>query len=211
MSKKVKILAIASMFAFLVTVVAPVGNITEAATTITIKNNGADSTNKVKVKKAKNDKKKKLKQQNQNRVKNNIVIKQDTGWNEANKNTTNGGNVDVTSGDTESKVTNKTTTNGNEAPGEDCGCVNDSELNLKITGNGADSTNKIKVTLGNGSEGGVYQSNYSYVSNSIKVVQSTGDNSANKNTTNGGDIDVDSGDATSTVNNTTTLGGNSYN
>ncbi|MEM4736645.1 MAG: hypothetical protein QXD41_02120 [Nitrososphaeria archaeon] len=74
-----------------------------------------------------------------------------------------------------------------------------------ISGNGAGSTNKIKIKNINRTT--VNQSNATAVINLTGVLQNTGSNTANNNTGNG-NITVNSGNANSTVTNTTTNGSN---
>lgn len=75
---------------------------------------------------------------------------------------------------------------------------------VKVSGNGAHSTNS--VSLSNNSNSSVKQVNKTSVANLVEVGQNTGGNKANKNT--GGNVMVSSGNAKSTVTNTTTVGGN---
>lgn len=165
-----------------------------------IKNNGADSINKVKIK-VKN--KKVVNQTNETLVVNGVLVAQNTGGNEANKNTGDG-DVSVDSGNADATVTNKTTTGGNAATLTGCGCPAGDEDNT-IQGNGTGSKNKIKTVNKNKTE--VTQSNSTAVINLVGVLQNTGGNSANQNT-GAGDVTVDSGDADATVTNTTTTGTN---
>jgi len=76
---------------------------------------------------------------------------------------------------------------------------------VTVSGNGADSHNKVKIKSNKKTK--VKQSNSTAVVNMVGVMQNTGGNKANKNTGNGG-VSVDSGNATATVTNTTTTGGN---
>jgi hypothetical protein len=171
-----------------------------AATDITVSGNGAGSHNKVKVK---NKNKTKVVQSNATAVVNLTGVFQNTGGNTANNNT-GGGNVDVNSGNATSTVTNHTTTGGNVATVDPCGCPTGDTL-IDVSGNGADSTNKVKVK--NTSTTTVRQTNETLVVNGTLVAQNTGGNHANNNTGDG-TVDVNSGDADSTVTNTVTTGGN---
>ncbi|MDO8658786.1 MAG: hypothetical protein Q7K55_08645 [Candidatus Levybacteria bacterium] len=67
---------------------------------------------------------------------------------------------------------------------------------LEISGNGVDSTNKIIVNNSNSTNVG--QSNEMIVETEIVSLALTGGNKANSNT--GGDVSIDTGNATSTVN-----------
>jgi len=169
--------------AFVAGVFAPAGAM--AATNVTVSGNGADSTSKVKVK---NVKKSKVKQSNTANVTNAIGVSQNTGGNKANKNT--GGDVTVTSGNATATVDVTNTTGGNFlAWDSNCGCMVP-ENTVDISGNGADSYNKVKVVNYDSTK--VMQSNSATIVNSITVSQTTGDNKANKNTN--GSVDVTSGD-----------------
>lgn len=182
--------------AFLAGVIAPASAF--AADTVTISGNGAGSTNKVTIK---NKKKTKVDQYNGTAVLNLTGVFQNTGGNKANGNT--GGTVDVNSGNSTSTVTNTTTTGSNSATVNGCGCP-DVDNTVDVKNNGADSTNTVKIT--NESKFKAIQTNETLVVNGTLVDQNTGGNRANNNT--GGDVTVDSGNATSTVTNNTTTGGN---
>lgn len=182
--------------AFLVGLVLPTGAF--AANTVTVSGNGAGSTNKVKIK---NTKKVRVEQSNRTAVINLVGVFQNTGGNSANQNT--GGDVTVNSGNATANVTNTTTTGGNTLVVPDCGCP-DPVNTVDVKDNGADSTNTVKIT--NKSKTVVSQSNETLVVNGVLVGQNTGNNEANQNT--GGTVSVDSGNASATVNNTTTTGDN---
>lgn len=72
-----------------------------------------------------------------------------------------------------------------------------------ISGNGENSTNRCRLVKVKRVR--VQQSNTARVRTEVVIVQNTGDNEAN-NTTNGGDVKIDTGNATSTV--TITVSGN---
>ncbi len=191
---KLKIASAAATAGLLATSFAPAA----FADTVVVKGNGADSTNKVKVNKKT---KTKVSQTNNTAVVNLVGVMQNTGGNTANKNT--GGDVTVGSGDATATVTNTTKTGNNSATVTGCPCE-DSDDTIRISGNGADSTNKVKSNTKTKTV--VSQTNNTLVVNGVLVAQNTGDNHANKNT--GGDVDVDSGEADATVENTTTTGAN---
>ena len=195
---KKKIAAGIATAALLATTFGPVAAF--ADTTVVIKDNGAGSNNSSTVK---NKKKVKVRQSNRTAVINLTGVHQDTGGNTANNNTGDG-NVNVDSGNATSTVTNTTTTVGNSATIDPCACP-DGDTTVRIVGNGADSINTSNVT--NKSKFKVTQSNATLVVNGTLVDQDTGGNHANNNTGDGG-VDVDSGAATSTITNTTTIGGN---
>jgi len=73
-----------------------------------------------------------------------------------------------------------------------------------ISGNGRNSTNRCRIRIERRLT--VDQRNTATVRNRVVVVQNTGLNDANNNTTNGGDVSVDTGNTTSTI--TITVSGN---
>ena len=174
---------------------------TFAATTIEIKDNGADSTNKVKVT---NKKKVAITQKNKANVSNITAITQNTGGNKANKNT--GGSVTITTGDATASVTNTTTTGNNVANVDLCECV-DGDLNVTVSGNGSDSYNKVKVKSVHSTT--YSQKTYTNVTNGTEIDQNTGDNKANKNTN--GDVEIVTGTTDVAVENNVTTGDNYIN
>lgn len=195
---KTRIVASAATVALLATSFAPA-----TFAKVKVNKNGADSTNKVKIK---SNHKTKVNQTNSTAVVNLVGVFQNTGMNQANKNTGDG-QVSVDSGDATSTVTNRTTTGGNAATVDPCACENP-DMDVTVKKNGADSTNTVKITSKNKTV--VNQTNETLVINGVLVAQNTGGNSANSNTGDGG-VDVDSGDADSTVTNTVTTGGNTLN
>ncbi len=174
-----------------------------ADTTVTVNGNGAGSTSNVVVV---NKKKVKVRQTNRTAVVNLVGVFQNTGGNSANNNTGNGA-VTVDSGSTTSNITNSTTTGGNDATVNPCDCPL-GNTTVNVVGNGAGSDNTVIVV--NKNKFKVTQTNETLVVNGVLVGQNTGGNSADYNT-GGGGVDVNSGNATSTVNNTTTTGGNVLN
>ncbi|MDO8269347.1 MAG: hypothetical protein Q7T54_01585 [Candidatus Levybacteria bacterium] len=198
MNIKQKLTSAAVIGAMMAAVVAPAS----FAATVKIKKNGAGSTNTATVV---SKKKTIVSQYNGTAVVNLVGVLQNTGVNSANGNTGDG-SVDVNSGAATSTVTNTTTTGGNNATVNPCGCV-DPSTNVVIKKNGAGSTNTVTVVSTSKTE--VEQVNETLVINGVLVAQNTGGNSANGNTGDGG-VNVDSGNATSTVTNTTTTGGNAY-
>lgn len=199
MNIKQKLTSAAVIGAMMASVVAPASF---AATTVKVKKNGAGSTNTAIVV---SKKKTTVNQYNGTAVVNLVGVLQNTGVNSANGNTGDG-NVEVKSGDATATVTNRTTTGGNSAAVNPCGCA-DPITDVVISKNGADSTNTVMVV--NKSKTEVEQVNETLVVNGVLVAQNTGGNSASGNTGDGS-VDVNSGNATSTVTNTTTTGGNEY-
>ena len=68
-------------------------------------------------------------------------------------------------------------------------------LDVEISGNGANSDNTTNVTVQNQTQ--VTQNNTANITNNVDVSADTGKNDANKNT--GGDVDITTGNATTTV------------
>jgi len=76
----------------------------------------------------------------------------------------------------------------------------------EISGNGNNSTNRCRLVKVNKKT--VVQVNSAHVANFVGAGANTGGNDANKNTTSGGDVKVDTGSATATVNITNTVNSN---
>ncbi len=126
-------------------------------------------------------------------VKNKVDADADTGNNDANRNT--GGDVSIDTGDATVDVSVDNWLNFNHAD-LDCGCLLD-DWDLKIGGNGVDTTNDIDLTLEDGKNNGVFQDNDAYLKNKVKDADAdTGNNDANRNTGQpDGDPSVTTGDA----------------
>jgi len=175
------------------------------AQTVEITGNGAKSQNTVQVTSGSTTT---VQQSNVATVTNVVTTNSSTGGNTASKNTN--GDVAVSTGDASSVVAVQNTLNSNDAT---VGCCGNTGLNALISGNGADSVNR--VTAGDEkSATNVVQSNGAFVGNFVTTNNDTGLNTANKN--NGGDVTVMTGDAKSTVgvsttanSNTATVGGSS--
>lgn len=73
-----------------------------------------------------------------------------------------------------------------------------------ISGNGRNSTNRCRIRVERRLT--LNQTNVATVRNRVVVVQNTGLNDASSNTTNGGDVSIDTGNTTSTI--TITVSGN---
>lgn len=125
-----------------------------------------------------------------------------TGKNSANGNT-GSGSVSLSSGNASSRVTNNSTVGGNITT-SDCGC-DQGDMSVTIKGNGSGSSNTAVVV--NKSKHKVTQFNGALIVNGTFTVENTGGNSANGNTGKG-DVSLMSGNATSSVTNNTTVGGN---
>lgn len=159
-----------------------------ASTTIEISGNGYDSKNEAEVKQSNETT---VVQNNYANIDNKVEVKADTGNNSASKNT--GGDVLVTTGDATVDVTIENMANQNSAEVENCNC--ESDTNVLIKGNGADSKNDAEVKKYN--DVSVYQDNKAYIDNNVDVNAKTGANRTDKNT--GGDVKVYTGDANTTV------------
>lgn len=171
-----------------------------AANTVTISGNGAGSYNKVRIRSHKTTT---ATQTNIADVGNLTGVFQNTGGNRANRNTGDG-NINVNSGNATSTVANTTTIGGNTATVNGCGCPSGNNT-VNVKDNGADSYNEVAIRKSSNTT--AEQTNVAFVFNDTLVDQNTGDNRANNNTGSGG-VDVNSGDADSTVTNDTTTGGN---
>lgn len=133
-------------------------------------------------------------QDNYAKIKNNVDADSKTGGNDANKN--NGGDVEISTGNATTNVTVNTVANVNSAQvgnGNGTGHGNGGSLSLWITGNASDSTNTINADLL--SVLLTTQANNARVYNNVDADASTGYNDANKN--NGGNVTIDTGDASS--------------
>lgn len=111
-----------------------------------------------------------------------------TGNNDANEN--NGGEVNVTTGDASVIVVVGNWANANSA--RVGGSGDQSSVSLKILNNAADSDNDIKVDVNASTD--VDQDNDADFYNKVDGDSNTGDNDANKN--NGGEVSIETGDAT---------------
>ena len=129
-------------------------------------------------------------QANATKVNNNVNADAKTGGNDAGLNT--GGNVTIKTGAALVDANIATTANVNAAKvGAGLGASNPS-ASFVISGNGAGSDNFIGATLGKVTS--VSQANQAGISNSVDADAKTGENDANFNT--GGDVTIDTGDAT---------------
>jgi hypothetical protein len=130
-------------------------------------------------------------QNNYAKIKNNVDADSNTGRNDANMNT--GGDVEVYTGDATTSVLIANKANSNVASiGDGAGS---SSVSLKILGNGAESDNDINLNLARSLN--LVQNNYADIQNKVDADADTGKNDANMNT--GGDVLIDTGDATTVV------------
>lgn len=186
MNIKQKLTTAAVLGSMMLSVVAPA---TFAVTTVKIQNNGAASTNKVKVK---NKSTKNVSQSNTSSVTTLVSAKASTGGNTSSFNT--GGSNSIKTGDATNLVAVSVTGGSNTNTGDECGCVAPTN-DVTISDNGAASTNGVKVKNVNSST--VTQSNTTIVTTSVDTKASTGKNDSSFNTNGGGTID--SGDASNEI------------
>lgn len=159
-----------------------------AGTTITINGNAADSDNDVTVNNTQNTN---VTQTNYANFTNNVDGDADTGDNDANKN--NGGDVMIETGDASVNATVSNSANQNWA---NVDCCEQGDTEVKIAGNAFDSNNTANLDVDNSVK--VNQDNDAYFTNNVKYLDAdTGNNDANKN--NGGNVSVETGDASVTV------------
>lgn len=121
-------------------------------------------------------------------VKNKVDAVADTGGNDADRNT--GGDVSVSTGSATTSVALDTVANANSATVGGDG--EDAELSVQILGNGDSSDNDVDLDLN--SFVLLEQGNNADVYNNVDAYAFTGHNDAERNT--GGDVEVDTGDAT---------------
>lgn len=170
-----------------------------AQTTIVLSGNGTNSDNTANVSVTQSTV---VTQSNNADVTNKVYADSKTGDNKAEDNT--GGDVSVKTGDSDVTVDVKNTLNNNSANVDCCGATNTDVL---ISGNGSNSDNDVNLTLGGDKNTLVTQNNNADVYNHVDVDSDTGDNDAEDNT--GGDVSVETGDATVNVNVNTTANANS--
>lgn len=160
-----------------------------ASTTVEISGNGSYSNNDAKIDVQQDTT---VVQKNDAKITNDIKSETETGDNNANDNTN--GNVSINTGNASSTANTSTTVNLNKAKIDNCGTCN-GDTSVKISGNGSDSKNDVKLDNKNTTE--VFQDNKAHIDNKIKAETETGDNNANRNT--GGDVSIRTGNATSNV------------
>lgn len=160
-----------------------------ADVTVDVSGNGAHSHNSVNVSISNTTE---VKQSNSTHVTNDVSSSANTGGNTASGNT--GGDVSIDTGHAASDVTVINHGSSNTANVQSCGC-DFGNVDVTVEDNGAHSHNKVKVKLSDLLS--VVQKNHSHVSTWVWSSAKTGKNKANDNT--GGNVDVLTGDAHSTV------------
>jgi hypothetical protein len=153
-----------------------------AGTTIEITGNGAGSENWANVSQENTTS---VQQSNTATVSNTVESTAQTGGNNANLNT--GGEVTVSTGNASSQTNVSNTLNSNQAQVDCCAAGG---TDVKISGNGADSKNTVK--LEQESKTNVNQDNDAHITNDIESYASTGYNDAVKNV---GDVMIHTGAA----------------
>lgn len=173
------------------------------AQNVVVKGNGAGSKNNVKVNETS---KCKVKQEN-NTVSVTLVGSfANSGHNKVKGNT--GGSNSVKTGSANSNVKNTVSGGSNTAENPCCGCESaNHDTDVKVQGNGKDSQNTVNVTSEN--EKVAKQSSNTVALTGVLSVANSGGNEVNSNTGKGATNSVETSNATSSVTNTVTGGGNS--
>lgn len=159
-----------------------VASVAFGTTTVTVTGNGADSSNTANVDVSNSTA---VSQTNNADIQNNVTINANSGNNTADKNT--GGDTSITTGDANVSSSVSNSANSNVAS-VGCGCTGG--VDVKIAGNGADSTNKVNADVTNTT--GLSQTNNADVTNNVNIDAKTGKNTADKNT--GGTTSISTGD-----------------
>ncbi|CAN5169704.1 hypothetical protein BH09PAT1_BH09PAT1_0560 [soil metagenome] len=191
---KIKLVTAIATGAVLASSVAPA-----FAADITITGNGRDSESTASVTQNNTTS---VSQSNNATINNNTVVNSNTGGNKASDNL--GGDVHVQSGDAKSNVSVANSANSNVANVANCGC--DQGSTVSIDGNGRGSDNTVGLTQNNSTALG--QSNNATVNNNTVVNSNTGNNKANDNLGQNGDVHVTSGNVDTTVGLTTAVNSN---
>ncbi len=169
------------------------------AAELTITGNGSSSDNVIRVEQSNRTT---VVQSNSAIVTNAVSNNSSTGGNRANDNT--GGDVMIKTGDARSNTTIENKLNNNMAKVD---CCEAEDLDVRISGNGSSSDNRVEVGNGKrGSETQVFQNNEAVVTNTVESEARTGENDARRNT--GGDVTVRTGDASTNVTISTTANAN---
>ena len=173
-----------------------------AGTTIELSGNGVDSYNKAEVDV---DQTTSVQQSNTANIENNVHASADSGKNDANRNT--GGSVSVDTGNAKTDVSVTNTVNNNVAEVACC----QGDVDVLISGNGDDSYNKVDLDVNDGGKDPagtfVTQTNRANIDSRVYADSDTGKNDANSNT--GGDVEILTGNATTTVDIVNQANGNS--
>jgi hypothetical protein len=128
-----------------------------------------------------------VKQDNNANVENNVNIEADTGNNDANQNT--GGDTSIVTGDVqvESNINNE----GINQSYVEAGCCTGESTEIKISGNGAGSTNTVAGSFNSSTN--VSVNNSANITNNVNGIANTGKNSASYNN---GNVSIKTGSIT---------------
>ncbi len=153
------------------------------AVDITVSGNGADSSNtaNVSVNNTTN-----IVQTNTSNINNNVKASANTGGNTANENT--GGNTSITTGEASTAVALNNTANSSKVS---AGCCDAIGAAISVSGNGADSKNKVSFNINNIRN--TSAENNLDINNNVNGKANTGVNNANENT--GGNASINTGNA----------------
>lgn len=140
-----------------------------------------------------------IRQLNDTSINNDVSINNTTGHNSSTFNT--GGDVRIRTGDADANVSIQNTAGENAAHVSGVNRFNDGQ-DVSIHGNGAFSDNKARITNDNFMR--LNQENNTDIANNVSVNNNTGFNRASGNTSysrykDGGDVRIDTGDATANV------------
>lgn len=154
-----------------------------AATTLEVTGNGSKSDSEITLDLNKSNT---VVQNNKANVSNNVDVKANTGKNDAKDNT--GGDVNISTGDSDVAVAVKNMLNKNAAS---VNCCTGGDTEVKIGNNGSKSDNKVDLDMDNSNE--IFQDNDAKVNNNVDVKGTTGKNNAKDNTN--GDVSIETGDS----------------
>ncbi len=153
-----------------------------------ISGNGSDSENEIEIE---HENETEIYQTNKADIENDIGAESETGDNEVEDNT--GGTITVETGNAQTSIMVSNMANANVAKAGNGN--NQGTASAWILGNGSDSENEIELELEKSVL--IVQENKADIENDIEAESETGDNEVEDNT--GGDITVDTGDATTNV------------
>lgn len=158
------------------------------AVDVNVSGNGSSSDNQAIVSVVKSTE---IFQTNQANIKNSVTANANTGDNSANKNT--GGDTSIKTGDSSTSVNLSNNANSNKTSTSCCGDPVSGAVS--ISGNGADSNNKVDFNFNNINS--ITTENILNINNRVNADANTGGNEAGKNT--GGDTSIETGDASVTI------------
>ena len=134
-------------------------------------------------------------QTNNAEIDNDIDASATTGGNEVEE--TVGGEVSIETGDASTDVTVVNSVNSNQASVEGCGTCG-SDVDILISGNNTDTDNKVDLDINQESTGvALFQNNHANIDNDVDANSSTGKNEVDEVA--GGDVEIDTGEASTTV------------